>query len=249
MSKRNANTLKKNKSKWAIFSLVNNTKINESQIMGWRIVAGKKVTSEVFIRVIRKFRNEFVVRAVSESEKNKLNNLLASSGNLNFYLVQDMVLFQTEVKHIDSNGDFVFKMPEMIAQIDRRKYMRIFLDNRVKALCTFYKKNHGHKIVNQQFQKECFDISAGGLSFFISKAESKFFEKGDLIEQIRIKIDENWVNVKGDVVNVIDVEPDERNNLHYKAIKVCVKYYDTADQARKTIDEFVFKHIDLEEAM
>ena len=120
MSKRNANTLKKNKSKWAIFSLVNNTKINESQIMGWRIVAGKKVTSEVFIRVIRKFRNEFVVRAVSESEKNNLNNLLASSETLNFYLVQDMVLFQTEVKHIDSNGDFVFKMPEMIAQIDLR---------------------------------------------------------------------------------------------------------------------------------
>ena len=67
--------------------------------MGWRIVAGKKVTTSIFIRVIRKFRNEFVVRAVSDKEKNVLSNLLASSGTLNFYLVNDMVLFQSQVKH------------------------------------------------------------------------------------------------------------------------------------------------------
>lgn len=219
MNQRNANTLKKNKSKWAIFSLINNTKINESQIMGWRIVAGKKVTTSIFIRVIRKFRNEFVVRAVSDKEKNVLSNLLASSGTLNFYLVNDMVLFQSQVKHIDPNGDFVFNIPEMIAQIDRRKHMRLFLDESVKALSVFYKENHGHKVAKQQFQKECFDISAGGLSFFISRAESKFFEMGDRIDLIKIRLDNNWVNVKGDVVNVLDVEPDERNKLHYKAKK------------------------------
>lgn len=249
MSKRAANTLKKNKSKWAIFSLINNTKINKSQIMGWRIVAGKKVTSEIFIRVIRKFRNEFVVRAVSENEKNKLNNLLASSGTLNFYLVNDMVLFQSNVKHIDPNGDFVFSIPEMIAQIDRRKHMRLFLDKSVSATCVFQKENHGHRVAKQQFQKDCFDISAGGLSFFISRAEGKFFEVGDSIDHIRIKIDGRWVNVKGDVVNVLEVEPDERNQLHYKARKVCIKYFDTAEKARKSIDEFVFQHLDLEEAM
>lgn len=249
MEKRSANTLKKNNSKWAIFSLINNTKLDNKQIMGWRIIAGKKVTAELFIRVIRKFRNEFVVRGMTEKQKNTLNNLVASSGVLNFYLAEDMVLFQSEVKHVDPNGDFVFSIPQMVAQIDRRKHMRLFLSNEVKANVVFFKENHGHKVMKQQFNKECFDLSAGGLSFFISRAESKFFELNDIIEKIEVHFENTMVRLKADVVNIFDVEPDERNQLHYRAKKVCLRYREADERSVKKINDFVFKYTDLDEAI
>jgi len=249
MEKRSANTLKKNDSKWAIFSLINNTKLSENQVLGWRIVAGKKVTSELYIRVIRKFRDEFVVRGKSEKESNTLNNLIASSGVLNFYLVDDMALFQSEVKHVDSNGDFVFSMPKMIAQIDRRKHMRVFMNSEVGAKIRFFKENEGHRVTKQQFEKSCFDLSAGGLSFFISRAESKFFNLEDEIEKIELSMNGAKVRLKATIVNVFDVEPDERNQLNYKAKKVCIRYKDTDPQVVKKINQFVFKHSDFDEAI
>lgn len=249
MKERAANTLKKNSSKWAIFSLINNTKLNNKQILGWRIIAGKKVTSELYIRVIRKFRNEFVVRGMTEKQKNTLNNFVASSGVLNFYLAEDMVLFQSEVKHIDPNGDFVFSIPQMIAQIDRRKHMRLFLSDEVRAKVVFFKENHGHRVMRQQFNKDCFDLSAGGLSFFISRAESKFFDLNDSVEDIELYFDNTSVKLKADIVNIFDVEPDERNQLHYKAKKVCLRYRELNERTYKKINDFVFKYSDLEEAI
>ena len=164
-----SNNLKKNYSAWAIFSLINNTKLGEKPVLGWRIIGGKKVTVDVYIRVIRKFRNELVIKALSPDGSKKLSNLIAGSDKLNLYLPDDLVLFQSRVLKSDTNGDVVISIPNMIAQVDRRKHLRLFITNEVNVSIEFQKENHGQRITTQQFDKKCFDVSAGGLSFIIFK--------------------------------------------------------------------------------
>jgi hypothetical protein len=244
-----SNNLKKNYSAWAIFSLINNTKLNDKPIVGWRIIGGKKVTVDLFIRVIRKFRNELVIRATHPDGRNTLANLIAGSDKLNLYLPEDLVLFQSEVKKSESSGDVVITIPEMIAQIDRRKHLRLFLDEEINVNVLFSKQNHGQRSSTQQFLKKCFDISAGGLSFIISRIEGKFFEVGDIIYGLELILDKRKTTLNAEIVNLFDIEPDEQNGLHYKGQKICVRYVAPTPNQQKVINDFVFKYVQIDEAI
>ncbi len=249
MNQNNKNTLKKNYNDWAIFSIINNTKVNEKTVLGWKIVAGRKVTVEIIFHIIRKFRNEIVVRAVGPQGKTNLGNLAAGANKLNFYLPDDMVLFQTEVKQIEMSGDIRIKIPEMIAQVDRRKDLRLFVENGINVEINFLKQNHGQKLATQQFKKTCFDVSAGGLSFIISKTEKKFFKEGDLVKNFKLNLDGKDIEIDTQVVNILEVEPNAQNDLHYKGWKICLKYINLKKPTKKIIEEFVFRYIDLDEAI
>ena len=249
MNQAGNNNLKKNYSSWAIFSIVNNAKLNEKPIVGWRIINGKKVTVDVYIRVIRKFRNEFIIRPSRSSGKSVLDKLVAGSEKINIFLPNELVLCQCEIKNIDSNGDIVLNMPEMIAQIDRRKHLRLFRDEGVNIGVEFQKELNGHEGRVQHFKKDCFDISAGGLSFIVSRTESKYFLKHNLIESIILDLDGKKTKINGLVVSMFDIEPDERNGLLYKSKKVCIQYVHPTAKQQKVINDYVFKYIDLREVI
>lgn len=249
MNKIENNALKKNFNEWAILSIINNTKNDEKPVLGWKIVAGKKVTVDVVFQVIRKFRNEVVVRAVGSRGKSTLGDLASGAQKLNFYLPDDMVLFQADVKQIELNGDVRITMPQMIAQIDRRKYLRLFVEETMNVKVKFLKENHGHSKITQKFEKNCFDISAGGFSFVIAKSESRFFYNCDSIFGIEMQIGKEKINIAADVINVLDIEPNEENKLHYKGQKVCVQYSNISKESKSLINNYVFKYVEISEAI
>ena len=244
-----SNNLKKNHSSGAIFSIIFNTKLNEKPVICWRMINGKKVTVDVYMRVIRKFRDEFIIRPLRENGKKTLNNLLAGSEKLNLYLPSDLVLCQCDIKKVDSNGDIVLKMPEMIAQIDRRKYLRLFIDNGISASVDFSKEISGYHKKIQKFSKNCFDISAGGFSIILSKTESKFFQNNDNLNQISLDLDGKKTQIDGMVINIFDIEPDDQNGLLYRSKKVCVQYRNLDFKQEKVINDYVFKHIDFQDVI
>ena len=63
------NSLSKITQKSAIDSLIENTKSEDKQVVGWRIVEGKKQTVELYVRVIRSFRNEFILRVRNSEDE------------------------------------------------------------------------------------------------------------------------------------------------------------------------------------
>ncbi len=243
------NQLKKNYSAWAIFSIINNTKISEKPIVGWRMVAGKKVTVDLYIRVIRKFRNEFVIRPIKESGQKILGDLVAGSESINLFLPSDLVLCQSQVKKIEANGDITVSMPEMIAQIDRRKHLRLFRESGVSIGVDFQKELGTHTQRVQFFSKDCFDISAGGLSFILSRTESKYFQKENVINSMTLNLDGKKTKLNGRIVNIFDVEPDDQNGLIYKSKKVCIQFEQPSQQQQKVINDYVFKYLDIEDAI
>ena len=248
MKQVSGNSLKKNTNTWAIFSIINNAKLNNKPIMAWKIIGGKKITVPVYFHIIRKFRNEIVIRAIKKSENTKLAEL-TTQGSLNLYLPDDMVLFQSYVKEIEVSGDIRIILPDMIAQVDRRKHLRLFLDENVTAQLNFFKESNGQRKITQKFSKSCFDISAGGLSFVVSKTELAFFKRGDQIHDLELYIDNECLQVSAEVTNLFEVEPNETNNLIYKGWKISLKYNELESEKVESINNFVFRHVDLEEAI
>ncbi len=246
MNDTNGNSLKKNLDDWAIFSIINNTKVNQHKVIGWKIVAGKKVTAEALIYIIRKFKGEIVIRAKSEKDKLELGNLATGADKINFYLPNDTVLFQTEIKQLETNGDLRVKIPKMIAQVERRKYMRLLVDERSDVQVTFLKDSSDGRNLSHNFSKNCFDISAGGISFYVSRSELKYFKLGDDVPNIELTFGSNSLSVSGKVVNIMEVEPNSRNDLHYKVWKICLKLTNISSQDREEIDQFVFNNLPMD---
>jgi hypothetical protein len=249
MNNAGSNNLKKNYSSWAIFSIVNNAKLNEKPLIGWRIINGKKVTVDIYIRVIRKFRNEIIIRPSRPNGRVVLDKLVAGSEKINLFMPNDHVLCQCVIKRLDPNGDIILTMPDMIAQIDRRKHLRLFREEGVNIAVQFQKDLNGHDGRVQHFAKSCFDISAGGLSFIVSRTESKYFLKHNLIEGIILELDGKKTKINGLVTNMFDIEPDERNGLLYKSKKVCIQFVSPTTNQQKTINDYIFKYIDLREVI
>lgn len=249
MENSNQNLLEKNYDEYAIDSIINNTKNDEKTVLAWKFISGKKVTVEVSFYIIRKARKEIVVRAASRQGIKQLGELAASANNLNFYLPQDLVLFQSEVKQIEANGDLRVTIPSMIAQVDRRKKFRLFVENGINVGLKFKKQGHGQRQVEQLFSKECFDISANGLSFIVSKPERKFFEMADKVHNIELNIDGSSMTIDAEVVSLQEIQPAANNNLHYKGWKIALRYTQITDEDVKTIDDFVFRYLDFDKAI
>lgn len=249
MDNTNQNLLTKNYDESAISSILGNTKIAAKPILAWKFISGEKVTVEVSFYIIRKARNEIVVRAASRQSIEHLSELAASANNLNFYLPKDMVLFQTEVKQIESNGDIRVTIPTMIAQVDRRKGFRLFVENGIQVGLSFSAERFAQKTSKQHFKKGCFDISSTGLSFIVSKPERKFFDVGDTLNCLEIQVDDQTLKLDSEIVSMQEVAPTPGNKLHYKGWKIALRYLNISDEQAKVIDDFVFRYLDFEKAV
>lgn len=238
------NKLTKNFSEWAIFSIINNTKLNDRTLVAWRLIGGKKVTVNVKIRVLRKFRSEIVLKTEDVRSQAMLQDLTAGTDKLNFYLQQEMVLFQTMIKSRSAEGEITVTIPNMIAQIDRRKHLRLFVEDYMPIQVNFIKKSNLNGNVTQQFDKKCYDLSAGGFSFVISKTEAKFFKIGDPVLNVSLNMDGQFIYFNAKIVNLLNVEPNELNKLNYKGLKVCLKFLDLAQKYHDVINDYVFKNVD-----
>lgn len=249
MDQQDKNLLKKNLNDWAIFSIINNTKLCDKPVIGWKIIAENKVTVDVRFHIIRKFREEIVVRANNKSEKETLVNLATGGQKLNFYLPDDLVLFQTEVKHVESNGDLRIKFPKMIAQIDRRKDLRLFLDEAKNVRVEFGKVDHSQKKISMNFTKSCFDISGSGCSFVVKKSEKHFFRKSDIVSNLKITLGHEELFCDAYVVNMAEERPNDHNELFYEGWKISLKFKLRSEDDKKIIEKFVFKYADFSEVI
>ena len=249
MHQNSNNLLKKNYKDWAIFSIINNAKLSDKPVVGWKMIAGQKVRVEVVFKIIRKFRNEIIVNALYPNEKMDLTKLASGSEKLNFYLPDEMVLFQVEVKQIQESGDIIIGFPKMIAQVERRKEFRLFVENNLNIDVSFTKTNHGQKVATQPFKKNCFDISSGGLTFIISKIEKSFFKLGDKIDELVISIENREIKVKVEILKVNKIEPNARNTLIYGGWLVGTKLIEISKEDKDYIDDFVFKYTEFKDVI
>lgn len=244
------NKLSKIQSKDSITSIISSTKDDQKKVMGWRIIDGKKQTIELYIRVIRSFRNEFILRVKNKEDETLFKQLHISLESFNVFLPKDLVLFQSKIKSRDlDTGDLILEFPSMIAQVDRRKSMRYEYSEDQKSEIKLLKKFNLLNQKQQLFKKHLIDLSSGGLSFYISKADKKFFKESDIFENVQIQVADEEIDVNLAILSCLEVKPTATNGLSYPVHKISAKFNQLSLEKQELIEEYVFQKIDFNKAV
>lgn len=224
-----------------IQNLLSNLKNEQVEIFIWKLLGDQKHLASISIETIRKVRGDFVISAHHGHEK-KLNEIVAGSGSIDFYVPSSGTLFRAKLKHSEENR-FYIELPSFFAQSERRQTLRAKVFEQGDFDLKFLKKIKTYKEFSQHFDKKCFDLSTGGFSFFISKAESSFFKIDDALPDVKLSTG-NWaITVAGSVTRIIDVEPSETNGLRYKALLVSCAFKELNDIGRKQLEKLIFERI------
>ncbi len=244
------NKLSKIQSKDSIASIISSTKDDQKKVMGWRIIEGKKQTIELYIRVIRSFRNEFVLRVKNKEDEVLFKQLHISLESFNIFFPKDLVLFQSQIKSRDlETGDLTLEFPSMIAQVDRRKSMRYEYSDEERSEIKLLKKFNLLNQKQQLFKKQLIDLSSGGLSFYISKADKKFFKENDIFENVQIQVAEIEMDINLTILSCLEVKPTATNGLSYPVFKISTKFNSISNEKQELIEEYVFEKIDFNKAV
>lgn len=238
----NENKLKKVKDEAVIVSLLSSTKEGEQEVFIWRLVGGSKHLANVRIESIRKPRRDFCIVPALGHEK-QVQELMASQNYIDLYVPESALLLRCNIKQTDAPVRYYLQLPEFAAQVERRKSFRLNVYQSDEVQLRFSKSVSLPRPMSQAFHKSCFDISAGGFSFFVSRLESKFFQIHDPIRNIELQIGDVKTKVSAEVALVKEVEPDEHNGLTYKVWRICCRFKQIDQVSVKHLEKFIFERI------
>lgn len=238
----NDNQLKKVKDEYAILSLLFGAKDNSADVFVWKLIGNTKHLGQVRIESIRKMRNDFCI-IPAEGQDRTVQDLMSGQNFVDLYIPDSALLLRCSVKQTDAPFRYYLKIPDFVAQVERRKSLRLNTYDSSEVKVSFGKSVSLPRPMSQYFLKDCFDVSPGGFSFFISKMESKFFQTNDPIVMVEIKAGKWSTNVDAEIVTIREVEPDEFNGLTYKVWRVSCKFSKIDQISRKYLEKFIFERI------
>lgn len=237
-----SNDLSKVQDEGVILSLLQGAKEKSSEVFVWRFIGGEKHLGLTRIESIRKLRGDFCIVPQSGQER-VVQDLIGSANFIDLYIPEYCLLLRCDIRQTDAPERYYLKIPDFVAQIDRRKSARLSTEGDPSIQVKFSKLPPVSKGLKQLFTKNCFDLSAGGLSFYVSRQESKFFRPGDVDKALQLSTDEVTLTADAEVTSVIEVEPDEFNGLSYKVWRVSYRFLNLDQTHQKSLERFIFKRI------
>ena len=239
---KSSNDLSKVQDEGIILGLLQGAKDKGCEIFVWRFLGGEKHLGLTRIESIRKLRGDFCI-VPQPGQERAVQELIGSLNCIDLYVPEYCLLLRCDIKQTDAPQRYYLKIPEFVAQIDRRKSARLNTQGDDSIQVKFSKLPPIPKGIKQQFTKNCFDLSAGGLSFYTSRQESKFFKVGDIDKELQLRAGDIQLNLDGEVTSVIEVEPDEFNGLSYKVWRVSYRFLNIDQISQKNLERFIFKRI------
>lgn len=222
-----------------IFEILMGCKDTKSDIYIWKMVGGEEHLGQVQIESVSRSRKDFSI-VPHDNHEEEVQNLLMNQSYIDFYVPNSLLLFRCQLKTSSPPIRFSFHLPRELSQIDRRSSKRITpTEEELKILF----QSQSERGLSQHFAKSCFDISSGGLSFYVSKMERKFFREGDILKELNIVTPEWNSQVKAEMVLVKELEPNEFNNLPYRVWRVCCRFKGLDEKSRELIDRYIFERI------
>lgn len=222
-----------------IYELLMGCKENKCDIFVWKMVGGEEHLGAVQLESVSRSRRDFSIIPHDNHEED-VQNLMMHQSYIDFYIPNAQLLFRCQIKTNGGPIRYTLQLPSEVSQIDRRSARRVNTeDERFKV--SFQSQNpYGQ---TQQFVKNCFDVSAGGMSFYVSKIERKFFQEGGVLKDILIDSSEWKTQVTAQMVLVKELEPNEFNNLPYRVWRVCCRFKGVDEKTRQLLDQYIFERI------
>jgi hypothetical protein len=238
----NDNKLKKVKDEATILSLLSGAKEGVSEVFVWKLIGNAKHLGQVRIESIRKARRDFCI-VPAEGQDRLVQDLMGSHSYVDLYIPNSALLLRCSIKQTDAPFRYYLQLPEFVAQVDRRKSFRLNTHEESEVKISFAKTVTSPRPMSQHFLKDCFDVSTGGFSFYISKLETKFFQVEDAIPSVEIKAGKWSTKVVAQVAFIREVEPDEFNGLSYKVWRVSCRFSSIDQISRKYLEKYIFERI------
>ncbi len=238
----NGNKLNKIYDAFQILSNLSKAKEDVCEVYVWRFVGGVKHLGLCRIEAIRKQRNDFCI-VPTEGQDRVIQELLSGLTQIDFYIPSMCLLMRCNVKQTDAPFRYYLELPEFIAQVERRQAMRLNVYEQEELKVSFGKTITLPKTMSQFFLKSCVDVSTGGLSFFVSKTESKLFRPDDVIPTMELKAKDFSLKIASQVLTVREIEPDEANGFSYKVWRVSCRITQIDPVSKKQLERFIFERI------
>ncbi len=228
-----------------IDNFITKAKEQKNPLILWKDIGDQRFTTKALVKITRINKKEFVIVPFDHNKQDDFFNLIGDSIELNFYLPAENIFFKSDIK-IYRDDRIIIHIPEYVAMVDKRKHLRLFMNDDVYAKIGFSKKPK-HKTLKdvgrQTFTKECLDLSEGGLSFIISKTEIKYFSIGDNMKNIDIYLNhKHKITLSGVIRHIVYIGPNKTNQLNYGGHKVSLQFKDVKDEITDTLRIFIFGH-------
>ncbi|HLW57520.1 MAG TPA: hypothetical protein VKY27_09050 [Bacteriovoracaceae bacterium] len=223
-----------------IYELLMGHKETHSDVFIWKMIGGTEFLCHVRIESVSKSRKDFSIIPVDDHEM-EAQNLLMNQSYIDFYIPDSHLLFRCQLKTNFAPVRYSFHLPQEISQVDRRSTQRISTYEDSDLQISFSSQNERGQ--NQQFSKPCFDLSGGGLSFYISRMEKKFFREGEVLKEVSISTPGGCSKVKAEMILVKEIEPNEFNGLPYRVWRVCCRFKEIDESSKHLLDKFILEKI------
>jgi hypothetical protein len=225
-----------------ILQNISSAKEESSEIYVWRFVGNTKHLGLSRIEAVRKQRNDFCI-VPAEGQDRVLQDLISGQTHIDIYIPSKCLLMRCRLKQTDAPFRYYLEFPQFIAQAERRKELRLNVYDQQEIKVSFGKTITVPRTMSQFFLKSCFDVSTGGLSFFVSKSEAKLFSPQDAIKSMEIKSDKWSTKVSSQVLSIRETEPDEANGFPYKVWRISCQITQIDPVAKKQLEKFIFERI------
>ncbi len=236
------NQLQKIHEQAVIMKLLNGAKESQLEAFIWRLVGGSKYLAKVRVEAIRKQRGDFMIVPI-EGQEELVQEMLVGQSTIDLYIPDSALLFRSTIRQTDAPLRYYLSLPEFVAQVERRKNLRLQVYETDEVKINFSKMMVAVRPLTQQFNKSCYDISTGGFSFMASRMESKFFRINDPIRTIEVSVGNKKFYVNAEISLIKEIEPDEFNGLSYKVWRVCCRFSQIEQLAKKHLEVFIMEKI------
>jgi len=238
----NENKLKKIYDIKFIHSLLLSSKEKLEQVLVWKFIGTKKITARIKITVTSK-ANGTIIFSPDERDSDILSNIISSSESINFYIPSGSTLFQCNIKNVESLNRVIVFMPQFIAQLERRKWLRLKTIDLKNVRIQFSKRVDPIRATQQFYRKSLIDLGVGGMAVFMTKSESKSFIQGEVIKGVELLIDDIKIVTNLEVINHVEFKPGQESDLHYKVWKIGFRFAGMQKKDQEIISTFVFKNM------
>lgn len=225
-----------------IMNLLSGANVRKSEVFVWKFFGNTKHIGQVRIEYMRKNRKDFCISPI-EGQEQIVHELIYLQDWVDLYIPESLALLRCSLKSIDSPQRYFLKIPVLAGQVERRKSLRLHVHESSEVKLTFSKSVTMLNTMSQRFTKDCFDLSSGGFSFLVSKMELKFFQINDSIQPMEIKTKDWMTVVNSSIRSILEVEPDEFNNLPYKVWRINCAFTSIDKNSQKYLEKFIFERI------
>lgn len=225
-----------------ILSLLSGAKEASAEVYVWKLIGNAKHLGQVRIESIRKTRRDFCITP-AEGQDRVVQDLMGSDSFVDIYIPESALLLRCNIKTTDAPFRYYLQIPEFVAQVERRKAFRLNVHDTGEVKVSFGKSVTLPRPMTQHFLKDCFDVSTGGFSFYVSKMEAKFFQTNDPIPTIEIKAGKWSTKAAAEIAMIREVEPDEFNGLSYKVWRISCRFSQIDQISRKYLEKYIFERI------